>query len=1220
MRKLVVSLSGAFAAAVVWGFPSAVTYVTDDQTVELAASTIDKSKVTDSGTSNKYGSYVYAKLSDDGSGTLKVTVPNGAKTAIMWSVLFVTNGVLTLDLTDVAKAGIPYYQRGGIVTRYPDATGKMCEGKLVVKGLSELLCGDPNNSYERFEIGEGSLSFQDADGNPVSDGKLTFGSSFVFVDAPDGMWRIASDAKTVSLAKPRGFDSLITTGAGGKKVLDFPYSLTLIDNDMVDPEATIRVAAVKTLNAYYSHYGTTLSETPNTTTSGAQGFFWSMNGYNAAEQVVSNDVELVAASSTVQAGLRVVTFAGAVSGPGRINIGTARNNDYCRTWFTKAVDVGSLTFNANASVHPTTSFDLRFFSAANVDDFDFSTTNVVATFESSGELDAVTGFADELPAEEEWKYPAVCAKGAGTVVRVGSISGYLRFVTEDGGTIMFRGSAFSSANPKGALLRDGKYVRLPQDFKVVVPEGESADVSALRGAPMEVDGKATIAASLWDEPTLWLDASAEGSVSNLWLDANVDGMGNPEKPQQSYRDAEGYVDDDHLPFRPTVTAQDGTTYYYVEQWNDRRSDQVGLYAYNDRHRFASDRGWWPSVYPIVVPGGLNGRSYVEMGAKASARGTIDNRRLTLKTRPSPKFAILVYGSQSGGGNAILANAGLDRGGPDDKVPSPAETALSWPITTNEYFKAGKVWLDGEAVDATRARLNGGWQIISIQLDAKFSIAGLGYCANNSKDSGGANYAEVMFFDSVPNDDQRVEAEYALAAKWGLVDGYKGSVPSTPVTAYGSGEIELDGVQARVGGAYSGKVTLKNGAVFDLTSARPIPTETDVAEIDGRTAWFDPDDEATVTYSTSATYSKCAVVVYDRSTQTNGAFVLAAGNGRAPSVETRTAGYGVTRRWLQFANVNPTETKSTCGNAMRLNTISELPHKYNQTVTPIPGTRTVFMVMDSSQGGGCPFLDKGVGGDKIVRFWNSEANKFCKDWTRPIWNSNAATTYFNAAVGGETYLNGQAVDGETEGFTGGPEVLTAVAGPEGGFGLGALGGYAYKDALTEAEPHTDVGEIEGEVMVFNKKLAEADRQQVEAYLMYKWLGMVPNGSPYAQTGNLTVSGDGLVKVADAAGLPSFDTDFVGTAIVTETAELAASIAADGAVTPVELPKVELPATAKLTVTFPTGRPERGWYTVVTAAGGLDRTAWTFDLPEKVKVAVSATEIKVKVSGGLLMLLR
>ena len=1213
--KQVVLLAGALAAAVAWGYPSAVTYVTDDQTVEFAASTADSSKVTDTGTANKYGSYVYAKLSDTGSGTLKVTVPSGAKTAIMWSALFVTNGVLTLDLTDVAKAGIPYSQRGGIITRYPDATGKICEGKLVVKGTNTLVCGDPKNSYERFEIGENGIAFQDADGQTLADGKIVFTANFCFLNAPEGKWEFDDgNVKTASLGKSRGFDGLITE-ENGKKVLDFPYSLTLMGLDMVDPEATIRLAANKTLNAYYSHFGTKISEETNTTQAGSEGFFWSLNGEGNKEQVIANDIEMPFESSVLQAGLRVVTFEGKISGKGRVYISTARNNDYCRTWFEDTVNVGKLTFNAGASVHATKPFDLRFFGETTIPTFDFSTTNVVSTFEASADLAAVTGFDGELPAAAEWKYPAICAKGKGTVVKVGSVEGFLRFLTEDGGKIEFKGFTFQSSDSNGALLCDGEYVRTPHDFKVVVSEGHEVDVSAMRAVPMEVNGKAKIGFLPWAEPTLWLDASAAGTVSNLWLDAAVDGTGDPSK--KTYKDAPGYIDDDHLPFRPTVEGADQNTYYYVERWNDWREGQSKWYAYNNRHR-GSDRGWWPEVYPIAVPNGLNGRTYVAMDALT---GQTRSRRFELSKRSNayiaPQFAILVYCSQAGGGNAILANSGLGRGGPADKIPTDAQEALAWPVTTNEYFKAGKVWLDGTEVDATEAKLSGGWQIISIQLDGKFSIAGLGFMKNSSKDGGGMSYAEVMFFDSVPTEAQRVDAEFHLACKWGLEGSYKGHAAADPITAYGTGEIELDGVAACAGGAYAGKVTLKNGACLDLSEIKLVPKASDIEAIEGRAAWFDPDDEESVQYSTTKNYEQCVRALFDRTSE--GEYVLSASDSRAPSVEARTAGYGVTRKWLQFANVNPTRTGANYGRALRMNAYSQKPHTYAQDVTSITNTKTVFLVMDSSQGGGCPFLDKSISGQHLIRFTKT-TTAFSKDWTIPIWPSGAVSSFFGSAAGGETYLNGQPVDGATEGFTGGPEVLTAIAGNADGFALAAFGGYSYKNEPTVEKPYSDVGEIEGEALVFTKKVGTEERQKIEAYLMHKWMGMLPVGSPYASVEKLTVSGEGAVRVKTAAALPAFD-DFTGHVTVSEQGAFTAAIAAGGVVTPAfdVNATMALPAQCTLSVSVE-GKSPRVWYTVARAAGGLDKTTWALTAPENYRMKVTATEIKVRALGGLIIIAR
>ena len=1180
-------ISGAMTASV-FAFPTGVTTIQPGAEVELAASTKTSFEESDA-SPNRYGSFVYAL----GDGTLKVKVPDGADKAIMWSVLFATNGVLTLDLTDVVAKGVPYYQYGGIVTKY---NGN--EGALRVKGLDNLLCGDPTYEGERFEMG--NVSFVDANDQAVAGG-VTFTNNFVLMSLPDCTWSLAKGGlKIVSLPSGGLLDSLITDDR-----LDVSaFNLRLIgQSGMVNPSATIRVGAKKGVNTYYTDYAgidkfkTTVD---NDITTAAQGFFWSLNGHGVVEQTVENDILLNASSATLTTSLRATTFEGAVSGSGSVTISSPCSAAGCHVWFKRPVTV---PVTVQPSISGNNVFDVTFFDAFS-NKLTLSRTNTVVSFASASgtvtsEIGSVAGVATALPAGRESAYPAVFARD-GAYVKVGNETGWCRLLAGGGGKIEFKGLVYMSTPGNGVLVKDGEIVSAAGC--IVEASAEGGDLS---GLPNEVriglTGKGHLGAINLD-PVLWLDASDAASVSNLWLDATVT------------------VPSDVANTFPTVTV-DGKDYHPVERWNDRRPSRTAHYVYNTRHKQADkdESGnpyykFWPDVYPYVVPNGVDGKPYVSM-ATSTRRFNADK---SLKAR----FVVMLFGSQAGGGHAILANEKLSRGGDVTKAGSNVMKASDC-VMTNEAFKTDHVWLDGEAIDPTTTGFDGGWQIVSVKFDTETAIAGLGFYTAQSKDGGGQNYAEILFFDKELDDVQRRQAETYLALKWGLKDKYKGEFAARNAECYGSGELVVDNGLAKLGGIFSGKVTVADGAALEIPAVTALPTEDDVAKVQGRLAWFDPDQEGALKYSTTTEYTLCPRFMYDRALggkDTSLWAMSSGGNGRAPSVETRAAGLGPARKWLQYANVNPTKTVLYNGNAMRMG------HPESDQGEALPGVRTVMMVQDSCQGGGCPFMDSGISGDKIKRFINANSatdrkDQFSKDWTKPIWPATAANTYFSAAAGGETYLNGVAVDGAANGFTGGPEVLTAVAGKA--FGFGALGGYAYKDyqyAYGDTDPHTDVGEIQGEVLLFDRVLSQADRQMVEAYLMSKWMGYLPAGTSYGSFAGLTLSGEGYVKVPSFAALPALE-DFTGTLAFAEPFEATVEIGADGTFDPIALPQVDLTGTTpKLTVAFPEGRPARGWYTVVTAAGGLDGAEWTFDLPDYVRTEVTATAIRVKVIGGFSVIVR
>jgi len=65
---------------------------------------------------------------------------------------------------------------------------------------------------------------------------------------------------------------------------------------------------------------------------------------------------------------------------------------------------------------------------------------------------------------------------------------------------------------------------------------------------------------------------------------------------------------------------------------------------------------------------------------------------------------------------------------------------------------------------------------------------------------------------------------------------------------------------------------------------------------------------------------------------------------------------------------------------------------------------------------------------------------------------------------------------------------------------------------------------GEIISLNSKADAATRAKIETYLMKKWLGKLPAG--YADFRDVTVSGEGAVKVPSLAAMPLFAQGFAG----------------------------------------------------------------------------------------------
>jgi hypothetical protein len=225
------------------------------------------------------------------------------------------------------------------------------------------------------------------------------------------------------------------------------------------------------------------------------------------------------------------------------------------------------------------------------------------------------------------------------------------------------------------------------------------------------------------------------------------------------------------------------------------------------------------------------------------------------------------------------------------------------------------------------------------------------------------------------------------------------------------------------------------------------------------------------------------------------------------------------------------------------------------------------------------------------------------------------------TGGETRLNGRKVDGTTTGFTGAPELFSFTTdGRE--FSAGFFG-------LYNAVPNPEQSfEVFGEIVLFTNVLDVATRGEIEAYLMKKWLNMLPPG--YADWTGATVGGAGTVKAERPKDLPQFE-NFTGTLEFTAptlaftldgaTKSVAEAFDIGGAT-------LRLAAEGEIALSYADGLAKPGSYTLATfgtlAAPGIAN--WTYPsrtLDDKYKIKISATNgalVAEVVSPGMRIILR
>lgn len=610
-------------------------------------------------------------------------------------------------------------------------------------------------------------------------------------------------------------------------------------------------------------------------------------------------------------------------------------------------------------------------------------------------------------------------------------------------------------------------------------------------------------------PVLWIDPSAAGTVSNLMVHyensyAGYDQTGPFLKLGQTIYYTNGF------PFVNGIFDCRGAS--ASKLWNDRYDN-----PFNGNHNTMH------GTFPYFVTGGLNGKSYLSFGTIGINYSNVRHdyvddtwKNVTFQnmsrlhvtpvgtvignTALNPRYVVMVFGSQQGGGNALLVgrNTGeLSRGG----------NTLDAPIFTNTAYEA---WIDGNKVNPTdTGLLNGGWQVITLDVKGA-NVYGLGFDRNAAGDNGGQNYAEVLFFNQSLTEMQRQAVELYLAEKWGLAANYnypawvEEEIEALPV--YGTGTVNLK-TDATLGGAFAGTVNL-NGHALTVDGMALPPTDADI-DTDGCVGWFDPDCAGT--FTTMAVSGKTPLTrlgsLFDRLGTANGRHSLSgyAAPLRAPWINTALRGLGPSRNWLDFSEVAYASLEN--GNNLRFR---EMQNGQETGGVVTNAFRTIVMAMDSSRGGGQPFVDGANVAAAGVAYYAPRVGKKASDPIYPSGSNEILTQ-------GRTYLDGSRVaNPSATGFQGRPEILTVI--PTNAYGMLCFDYYSNSDrkSITNA-----TSLILGESLLYNRELDDAERTRVEAYLAWKWLGLTREG--YSILTNATVTGTGSVTAANASLLPRFATD-------------------------------------------------------------------------------------------------
>ena len=660
------------------------------------------------------------------------------------------------------------------------------------------------------------------------------------------------------------------------------------------------------------------------------------------------------------------------------------------------------------------------------------------------------------------------------------------------------------------------------------------------------------------------NTSWHGKVQ-LWLDASEEWTLEAEK------NSSGTVQ--------TVT-ENGKTGAVIVRWHDRRKEQTEWLGYNDRDTSPNANGSiFPITMPYVVSNGCNGLNYVSLGPYGSSRRLpfikkIDgveqtsggNGDCNANYSLNAKYVIMVFGSQNGGGNAVMSG----KRGSADLFPRKTISAanVSGPSADTAIFAADRdARLDGMDIEPSKTGFNGGWQVFSfapnknVKVDNEYFdelITGIGW--NPWGRYGGQNYAEILIFGEMPTDLEIKSAEHYLAEKWGVSTFQTEN--EGEVRLFGCGSASITNGAVRLGGMFSGTLSVAEDAELILTdtqvvSATPAP---------GMTGWYDPSraDGRLISQSQVGDVSVSRMnklVNIAASADDDLKFDLNAFS-RDPAVNNAVRGWGAEMTWCDYST---NRLLGTCNGAtLRFN------ENINGEEHCLP-VRSGFMVLDTTAGGGTPFLDTSVysaNSDVTSRYLESRHR------TSPVFRvKNDASFVTNSPC----WLNGVEIESGVRAYNARPELLSFSFTQN--MPIRCIGAWQQTGAYT---PDPSFELRHGEIIFYPEVLSDKDRKDTEAYLMAKWLGITPTG--YGKPQQMTVTGAGTVRAANGMMRPKTSESFIGKLrIPGDILRFSIDATCDSPVTDeISLAAGELSTSESLTVDlyFPT-RPESGEYTLISA---------------------------------------
>lgn len=674
---------------------------------------------------------------------------------------------------------------------------------------------------------------------------------------------------------------------------------------------------------------------------------------------------------------------------------------------------------------------------------------------------------------------------------------------QGGGELIIEGASLVATN--GLNLTGGAVVlevAAGMTNKLVSLTG-SGDLIKRGGGTLIVRPDSSYAGKVVLEEGILLDELAPAANPAFWLDASA---------------------------AQSLTFQSGSTTNVVG-WRDARDTAPAVtnrsYAWlNTLSPNLGTTGYKTALPPVLMSNALAGMPVVDFGVYRSGQW------LEFPAVTNARTFFWIIGSQNSGGLLIGSpNEGAARGGGQVDGTLVASNALWEAATWNGAdFRSSQNWTNGVAVDGTAVGLNGGYELVTTLTSGGATVNGLakemrtnltGGQADGAKRSGGQRLAEMLIYDRVLTDDERMATETYLRQKWfGASSGSAHWSAELQVTGEGTLLLPHEGVSVAFD-KLTGSGALTKAGAGTLTVESPESFGGTLALAAGT---FTADGTRAVLTAQAAPTNPVPGAAFWVDAGAAGTFGTD-GVGRVYWRDARWAAGGdymvATQRWTYAATLisNAVGSLPVVDMGPTNTTTVEKGLQWSQTLSNV---RTVFWLIGSQQGGGIL-----LGGDDATSFF---IRGNVSNAATPIyWSTSASANVKN----GVTRIDGMQVDGTVTGLSGGYQVIALrTAG-------NVLAGQFAHDKTQTARGG---GQQLGEVIVYTNALSDTDMARVEEYLLNKWQRPGTRDMPATlHRLDIPAEGEPPAAVTLAVGVRTLNvSDLSGSGLVRKTGDATLSV--------------------------------------------------------------------------------